>query len=119
MAITVKALQKTGPDEPFRVAEIERRDPRPDDVVIDIRAAGICHSDIHTVRNEWGEVDFPLVVGHEIAGVVSAVGSDVTDWKVGDRVGVGCLVDSCGECVECLADQEQNCLRGHVGTYNS
>lgn len=119
MAITVKALQKTGPDEPFRVAEIERRDPRPDDVVIDIRAAGICHSDIHTVRNEWGEVDFPLVVGHEIAGVVSAVGSDVTDWKVGDRVGVGCLVDSCGECVECLADQEQNCLRGNVGTYNS
>ncbi|WP_137824585.1 NAD(P)-dependent alcohol dehydrogenase [Brevibacterium sp. 2SA] len=119
MAITVKALQKTGPEEPFRVAEIERRDPRPDDVVIDIRAAGICHSDIHTVRNEWGEVDFPLVVGHEIAGVVSAVGADVTDWKVGDRVGVGCLVDSCGECAECLADQEQNCLRGNVGTYNS
>src|SRR5690606_15428296 len=94
-------------------------DPRPDDVVIDIEAAGICHSDIHTIRNEWGEAHFPLTVGHEIAGVVSAVGSDVTDWKVGDRVGVGCLVNSCGECEECLADQEQNCLNGNVGTYNA
>ncbi|MCT1550277.1 NAD(P)-dependent alcohol dehydrogenase [Brevibacterium casei] len=119
MSITVKALQKTGPDQPFRVAEIDRRDPRPDDVVIDIKAAGICHSDIHTIRNEWGEASFPLTVGHEIAGVVSAVGSEVTEWKVGDRVGVGCLVNSCGECAECLADQEQNCLRGNVGTYNS
>ncbi len=76
MSITVKALQKTGPDQPFRVAEIDRRDPRPDDVVIDIKAAGICHSDIHTIRNEWGEASFPLTVGHEIAGVVSAVGSE-------------------------------------------
>lgn len=119
MPITVKALQKTGPDQPFRVTTIERRDPRPDDVVIDIEAAGICHSDIHTIRNEWGEAHFPLTVGHEIAGTVSAVGSDVTDWKVGDRVGVGCLVNSCGTCEECLADQEQNCLNGNVGTYNA
>ena len=119
MSITVKALQKTGPDEPFRVATIERRAPRADDVVIDIRAAGICHSDIHTIRNEWGQAHFPLTVGHEIAGVVEAVGDAVTDWKVGDRVGVGCLVDSCGECEECAAGQEQNCLRGNVGTYNS
>ena len=119
MPITVKALQKSGPDQPFRVAAIERRDPRGDDVVIDIKAAGICHSDIHTIRNEWGEAHFPLTVGHEIAGVVSAVGSDVTDWKVGDRVGVGCMVDSCGDCEECRADQEQNCLRGNVGTYNA
>ncbi|MGO2642972.1 alcohol dehydrogenase catalytic domain-containing protein, partial [Brevibacterium aurantiacum] len=96
MTFTVKALQKTGPDQPFKVANIERRDPRPDDVVIDIKAAGICHSDIHTIRNEWGEAHFPLTVGHEIAGVVEAVGSDVTDWKVGDRVGVGCMVNSCG-----------------------
>jgi uncharacterized zinc-type alcohol dehydrogenase-like protein len=88
-------------------------------VVIDIEAAGICHSDIHTIRNEWGEAHFPLTVGHEIAGTVSAVGGDVTDWKVGDRVGVGCLVNSCGQCEECLADQEQNCLRGNVGTYNA
>ena len=119
MPITVKALQKTGPDQPFRVTTIERRDPRPDDVVIDIEAAGICHSDIHTIRNEWGEAHFPLTVGHEIAGTVSAVGADVTDWKVGDRVGVGCMVDSCGTCEECLADQEQNCLNGNVGTYNA
>ena len=119
MPITVKALQKTGPDQPFRVAQIERRDPRPDDVVIDIKAAGICHSDIHTIRNEWGEAHFPLTVGHEIAGVVEAVGSEVTQFSVGDRVGVGCLVNSCGECEECRAGQEQNCLRGNVGTYDS
>ena len=119
MPITVKALQKNGPDQPFRVANIERRDPRPDDVVIDIRAAGICHSDIHTIRNEWGEAHFPLTVGHEIAGVVEAVGTDVTDWTVGDRVGVGCLVNSCGTCQECRAGQEQNCLGGNVGTYNA
>ncbi|GAA1487370.1 NAD(P)-dependent alcohol dehydrogenase [Brachybacterium sacelli] len=119
MSITVKALQKTGPDQPFRVATLERRDPRPDDVVIDIKAAGICHSDIHTIRNEWGEAHFPLTVGHEIAGVVEAVGEEVTDWAVGDRVGVGCLVDSCGTCVECRAGQEQNCLSGNVGTYNA
>jgi uncharacterized zinc-type alcohol dehydrogenase-like protein len=119
MPITVKALQKTAPDQPFRVTTIERRDPRPDDVVIDIRAAGICHSDIHTVRNEWGEAHFPLTVGHEIAGVVSAVGSEVTRWAVGDRVGVGCMVDSCGECEQCTAGYEQCCLKGNVGTYNS
>ncbi|MFC0673331.1 NAD(P)-dependent alcohol dehydrogenase [Brachybacterium hainanense] len=119
MSFTVKALQKTGPDQPFRIAEIERRDPRPDDVVIDIKAAGICHSDIHTIRNEWGEAHFPLTVGHEIAGVVSAVGSDVTAWKVGDRVGVGCLVDSCGSCEACRSDQEQECTGGNVGTYNA
>lgn len=119
MSITVKALQKTGPDQPYRVVEIERRDPRETDVVIDIKAAGICHSDIHTIRNEWGEAHFPLTVGHEIAGVVSAVGSAVTDWKVGDRVGVGCLVNSCGECEQCLAGFENNCLNGSVGTYNA
>lgn len=119
MPITVKALQKTGPDEQFRVAQIERRDPRPDDVVIDIKAAGICHSDIHTIRNEWGEAHFPLTVGHEIAGVVSAVGSAVTDFAVGDRVGVGCMVNSCGTCESCVAGQEQDCLNGNVGTYNA
>ncbi|WCC80791.1 NAD(P)-dependent alcohol dehydrogenase [Cutibacterium equinum] len=119
MPMTVKALQKEGPDKPFKVVEIERRDPRPDDVVIDIKAAGICHSDIHTIRNEWGQAHFPLAVGHEIAGVVEAVGSDVTKFAVGDRVGVGCLVNSCGECEQCRAGQEQNCLNGPVGTYNS
>ena len=98
---------------------IQRREPRADDVVIDIKAAGICHSDIHTIRNEWGEAHFPLTVGHEIAGVVSAVGEKVTKFKVGDRVGVGCLVNSCGECEQCQVGMEQNCLNGNVGTYNS
>lgn len=119
MPITVKALQKFGPDQPFKVTEIERRDPREDDVVIKIEAAGICHSDIHTIRNEWGEAHFPLAVGHEIAGTVEAVGSAVTKFKVGDRVGVGCLVNSCGECEQCAAGFENNCLNGSVGTYNS
>ncbi|MBU5654130.1 MAG: NAD(P)-dependent alcohol dehydrogenase [Corynebacterium aurimucosum] len=119
MTISTKALQKTGPNEPFEVVTIQRREPRADDVVIDIKAAGICHSDIHTIRNEWGEAHFPLTVGHEIAGVVSAVGEEVTKFKVGDRVGVGCLVNSCGECEQCQAGMEQNCLNGGVGTYNS
>ncbi|GAA1472388.1 furfural detoxificationalcohol dehydrogenase FudC [Corynebacterium aurimucosum] len=119
MTISTKALQKTGPNEPFEVVTIQRREPRADDVVIDIKAAGICHSDIHTIRNEWGEAHFPLTVGHEIAGVVSAVGEEVTKFKVGDRLGVGCLVNSCGECEQCQAGMEQNCLNGGVGTYNS
>ncbi len=119
MSFTTKALQKTGPQEPYRVVEIERRSPRADDVVIDIKAAGICHSDIHTIRNEWGQAHFPLTVGHEIAGVVSEIGSEVTKFKVGDRVGVGCLVNSCGECEQCQSGAENNCLKGAVGTYNS
>lgn len=119
MSIQTKALQKTGPEAPFQVVTIQRRDPRPDDVVIDIKAAGICHSDIHTIRNEWGKANFPLTVGHEIAGVVSAVGDNVTKWQVGDRVGVGCLVNACMECEECQAGFENNCLNGAVGTYNS
>lgn len=119
MPITVKALQKFGPDQPFKVTEIERRDPREDDVVIKIEAAGICHSDLHTIHNEWGQAHFPLAVGHEIAGTVEAVGSAVTKFKVGDRVGVGCLVNSCGQCEQCTAGFENNCLKGNVGTYNS
>ena len=119
MPITVKALQKTAVDQPFQVRTIERRDPRPDDVVIAIRAAGICHSDIHTIRNEWGPAHFPLAVGHEIAGVVEAVGSAVSDWAVGDRVGVGCLVNSCGTCEQCTSGFENCCLNGAVGTYDA
>lgn len=119
MPITVKALQKFGPDQPFKVTEIERRDPREDDVVIKIEAAGICHSDLHTIHNEWGQAHFPLAVGHEIAGTIEAVGSAVTKFKVGDRVGVGCLVNSCGQCEQCVAGFENNCLKGNVGTYNS
>ena len=119
MPIPVKALQKTAADQPFQVRTIERRDPRPDDVVVAIKAAGICHSDIHTIRNEWGPAHFPLTVGHEIAGVVESVGSAVSRWQVGDRVGVGCLVNSCGTCEQCRAGFENFCLNGAVGTYDS
>ena len=81
MTIKSKVLQKESPEAPFKVVEIERRDPREDDVVIDIKAAGICHSDIHTIRNEWGQAHFPLTVGHEIAGVVEAVGDKSRNLK--------------------------------------
>lgn len=119
MSISVKALQKTGPEAPFKVVSIERREPQGTDVLIDIKAAGICHSDIHTIRNEWGPAKFPLAVGHEIAGVVEAVGPEVTKYKVGDRVGVGCLVGSCGNCEQCDQGFENNCLNGAIGTYNA
>ncbi|WP_323794388.1 NAD(P)-dependent alcohol dehydrogenase [Nocardioides sp.] len=98
---------------------MERRDVGPRDVLIKIHFAGICHSDIHTGRNEWGEANFPLVPGHEIAGTVEEVGSAVEKYAVGDRVGVGCLVDSCRECVNCRAGEEQYCLNGNTGTYGS
>jgi uncharacterized zinc-type alcohol dehydrogenase-like protein len=98
---------------------IERRDVGPHDVLIEIKYAGICHSDIHTVRGEWGPQAFPLVPGHEIAGIVTEVGSEVTKHAVGDRVGVGCMVNSCGECKNCKAGDEQYCLNGMVGTYGA
>jgi uncharacterized zinc-type alcohol dehydrogenase-like protein len=114
---TVTAYATSGARAPFGRTTIERRNLGPHDVLIAIAYAGICHSDIHTARNEWGPATFPLVPGHEIAGVVEAVGADVTSHDVGDRVGVGCLVDSCGECRHCLAGNEQFC-RESVGTYN-
>lgn len=103
---------------PFERTTIERRELRPDDVLINIRFARICHSDTHSAHGEWAGGIFPMVPGHEIAGVVSAIGSDVTKFAVGDRVGVGCFVDSCGECEYCLAGDEQYCTRGVVNTYN-
>ncbi len=118
MTQTVDALVTTGPKEPFERSTVERRDPRAHDVVIDIHYAGICHSDIHQAREEWGEALFPMVPGHEIAGVVREVGADVTKYAVGDRVGVGCFVDSCRECDNCQAGEEQYCLKGEVPTYN-
>ena len=118
MTQTVDALVTTGASKPFERGTIERRDPRPHDVVIDIKYAGICHSDIHQAREEWGEALFPMVPGHEIAGVVREVGTEVTSYQVGDRVGVGCFVDSCRECVNCKAGEEQYCLKGEVPTYN-
>jgi uncharacterized zinc-type alcohol dehydrogenase-like protein len=98
---------------------IERRDVGPKDVLIEIAYAGICHSDIHTVRGEWGDIAYPQVVGHEIVGTVAEVGSDVTRHRVGDRVGVGCMVNSCRECDNCRAGQQQYCLEGNTGTYGA
>jgi len=115
----VTAYATAGPKAPFEKTTIQRRDLGPSDVLIKIAYAGICHSDIHTAREEWGEAIFPLVPGHEIAGVVAEIGSAVTKYQVGDRVGVGCLVDSCRECENCRAGEEQYCLNGNVGTYNA
>ncbi len=97
---------------------IDRREPRPDDVVIDIAYCGICHTDLHFVENDWGMTVYPVVPGHEIVGHVTAVGSGVSRFKVGDRVGVGCLVDSCRECEPCQHGLEQYCTGGNVLTYN-
>lgn len=109
------AESATTPLVPFT---FERRDPKEHDVVIDIKFAGICHSDIHTVRNEWGGAVYPIVPGHEIAGVVSKVGSKVTRHKVGDHVGVGCFVDSCRSCQNCESHMEQFCTKQAAFTYN-
>lgn len=103
----------------FEQTTIERRALRPHDILIDIKFSGICHSDIHSAFDEWGGGIFPMVPGHEIAGVVEAVGTEVTKFAVGDRVGVGCFVDSCGECEYCLSGEEQFCTKGVVQTYNS
>jgi uncharacterized zinc-type alcohol dehydrogenase-like protein len=115
--LTVTAYAAASPTADILPTTIERRDVGPADVLIEIAYAGICHSDIHTVRGDWGAQTYPLTVGHEIAGVVSAVGSGVTKWAVGDRVGVGCMVNSCRECVNCRAGLEQYCENGNVGTY--
>ena len=107
------------PSGSFERTTIERREPGPKDVRIAIAFAGICHSDIHTAREEWGSVAYPLVPGHEIAGIVEAIGAEVTAFSIGDRVGVGCMVNSCRSCENCLAGEEQYCLEGNVGTYNA
>lgn len=117
MPTTVTAYAAPAADQPLVRTTIERRDVGPHDVRIEIRYAGICHSDIHTARGDWGPVAYPLVVGHEIAGVVVEVGAEVTRHAVGDRVGVGCMVNSCRECAQCQAGNEQYCLNGMTGTY--
>ncbi|MEU3293328.1 NAD(P)-dependent alcohol dehydrogenase [Streptomyces longwoodensis] len=117
---TVAAYAVPAPKAPLERTTIERRPVGESDVLIDIKFAGICHSDIHQAREGWGEAMFPMVPGHEIAGVVTEVGPGVTKFAVGDRVGVGCMVDSCRECDNCKAGQEQYCTGGGmVGTYNA
>jgi len=110
------AQSATSPLAPFN---FERRTPGPHDVQIEILYCGVCHSDIHQVRNEWGGSIYPMVPGHEIVGRVTAVGSHVKDFKIGELAGVGCLVDSCRVCPGCLAGEEQFCDNGMVGTYNA
>jgi alcohol dehydrogenase (NADP+) len=120
MTTTVSAYAATSATEPLTKTTIERRDVGPHDVGFDIKFAGICHSDIHTVKGEWGEANYPIVVGHEIAGVVTEVGSEVTKYKVGDHVGVGCMVGSCQNCDNCAAGLEQYCTgTGMIGTYGA
>lgn len=112
----IAAFSATTPLAPY---SFERRDPKDHDIVIDIKFSGICHSDIHMSRSEWGASTYPMVPGHEIAGVVSAVGAKVNKYKVGDHVGVGCFVDSCRTCTNCKQDLDQYCLEGNTLTYNS
>jgi uncharacterized zinc-type alcohol dehydrogenase-like protein len=113
----VNAYAAPAAGQPLARTTIERRTVGPNDVLIEIQYAGICHSDIHTVNGDWGPQPFPVVPGHEIVGVVAEVGSAVTTHGVGDRVGVGCMVNSCGECANCRNGDEQYCLNGMVPTY--
>ncbi|HQR30695.1 MAG TPA: alcohol dehydrogenase catalytic domain-containing protein, partial [Anaeromyxobacteraceae bacterium] len=106
------------PKSPLAPWEIDRRPVGPRDVAIEIDFCGICHSDIHQARDEWGNSIFPMVPGHEIVGRVTAVGADVKRFKKGDRVGVGCMVDSCRTCPSCQKDLEQFCVKGSAFTYN-
>ena len=119
---SVSAYAAPAPKAPLERITIPRRELGAHDILIEIKYAGICHSDIHTVRAEWGDGgNFPIVPGHEIAGVVAEVGAEVTRYTAGDRVGVGCFVDSCRECENCRAGLEQYCTGelGNVGTYNA
>ena len=106
-------------DQPLQPIEFERRALRPDDVAIKITYAGICHSDLHTCRNDWGGSQYPVIPGHEIVGTVTAIGDEVTRHRVGDTVAVGCMVDSCMTCDQCLAGWEVFCREGCTQTYNS
>jgi uncharacterized zinc-type alcohol dehydrogenase-like protein len=114
----VKAFGAESAQAPLKELSIVRREPTPTDVEIDILYCGVCHSDLHTARNDWGGTKYTAVPGHEIVGRVSRVGSEVTRFKVGDLAAVGCLVDSCRECASCKKDLEQYCIPGFTGTYN-
>ena len=117
--LTVNAYAGSSPTEPLAATTIDRRELGPRDVLIEIKYAGICHSDIHAVRGDWGPQPYPLVPGHEIVGFVAEVGSDVTKHAVGDRAGVGCMVNSCRECDQCRKGNEQYCRNGMTGTYGA
>lgn len=116
--MTINAYGAYAADKPLEPIAIERRAPGAHDVQIDIAFCGVCHSDLHQVRSEWGGTIYPCVPGHEIVGRVSALGGDVTRFAVGDLVGVGCMVDSCQHCASCDEGLEQYCENGFTGTYN-
>ena len=116
---SVQAFGAYASDKPLEAIAIERREPGPKDVQIDIAYCGVCHSDLHTVKSEWAGTRYPCVPGHEIVGHVSAVGSEVSGFEVGQTVGVGCLVDSCQHCSSCAEGLEQFCENGNTQTYNS
>jgi uncharacterized zinc-type alcohol dehydrogenase-like protein len=115
----VKAYGTAAADAPLEQMEIQRRSVNAKDIEIDILYCGVCHSDLHTARNDWGFTTYPTVVGHEIVGKVTQVGSEVTKLKVGDFAAVGCLVGSCQTCDNCKQDLEQYCSNGWIGTYNA
>jgi uncharacterized zinc-type alcohol dehydrogenase-like protein len=117
MTSTARAYAAFAADRPLGPHSLERRDPGPKDVAIEIKFCGICHSDIHYLRGEWGPIPYPAVAGHEIIGRVTAVGAEVGGHKVGDVVGVGCIVDSCRSCPSCEDNLENYCSVGMTGTY--
>ena len=114
----IKAFGTVSKDDELKEMIIDRREVKPTDIEIEILYCGVCHSDLHTARNDWGGTKYPAVPGHEIVGRITKVGAEVTKFKVGDLAGVGCLVDSCKECESCKQDLEQYCLNGSTGTYN-
>lgn len=116
---SVKSYAAQSADQPLAPYTLDRREPGSEDVEIKILYCGVCHSDIHTARGEWGGTMYPVVPGHEIVGTVTRIGGNVSKFKVGDTVGVGCFVDSCGHCASCKDDQEQYCENGHTQTYNA
>lgn len=116
--IKSKAYAAQSAASPLAAFEIQRREPGPEDLQIEILYCGVCHSDLHTARNEWKNTLYPSVPGHEIVGRVAAVGNKVQSFKAGDLVGVGCMVDSCGHCSSCHEGEEQYCENGFTGTYN-
>ncbi|HSX31550.1 MAG TPA: NAD(P)-dependent alcohol dehydrogenase [Candidatus Saccharimonadales bacterium] len=107
------------PDKPLEQYQFERREPTATDVELEVHYCGVCHSDLHTARGDWGKVEYPCIPGHEIVGVVTRVGQAVTGFKPGDRVGVGCMVNSCGECEACKRGYENSCFKETVWTYSS
>ena len=115
---SVKAYGTESKEADLKEMNIERREATPKDVEIEILFCGVCHSDLHTARNDWGGTKYPAVPGHEIVGRITKIGSEVSKFKVGDLAGVGCIVDSCGTCESCKQDLEQYCQTGFVGTYN-